>query len=82
MATDRVEVSVVVDDDHMDSIDDVARALTDAGFQVEHTLKPSGVITGVVEDLDLLDALSQVDGVATVERVRTIQLPPPEEDVQ
>ena len=82
MATDRVEVSVVVDNEHMDSIDDVARALTAAGFHVEHTLKPSGVITGVVEDIDLLDALSQVDGVATVERVRTIQLPPPEEDVQ
>jgi hypothetical protein len=82
VAPEAVEVNVVVDGDHLESIDDVAQALADAGLHLHQALKLSGVISGAIEDPELLEALARVDGVASVERGRTFQLPPPDEPTQ
>jgi hypothetical protein len=80
--TGPVEVTVLVDDAHLEAIDDVAAALARAGLRVGQMLEPAGVINGSLEDARLLDALKRIEGVASVEVARTFQLPPPDEPVQ
>lgn len=77
-----VQVNVLVADDHIDSIDDVAAALGEAGLRLGQTLPTTGVITGSVADHDQTDALRKVAGVASVEVSRDVQLPPPDSPVQ
>jgi hypothetical protein len=81
-ATAPVEVTVLVDDAHLEAIDDVAAALARAGLRDGHTLEVTGVISGSLNDPRLVDALEQVEGVASVEVARRFQLPPPDEPVQ
>jgi len=41
-----IDVTVLVADDHLDAIEDVAAALQEAGLRLRATLPASGVITG------------------------------------
>jgi len=45
-------------------------------------LPATGVITGAVEEATTMESMAAVDGVAAVEPVQEIQLPPPDEPVQ
>jgi hypothetical protein len=80
--TGPVEVTVLVDDAHLEAIDDVAAALAGAGLRVGQTLELAGVINGSLDDPALLDAIEQIEGVASVEVARTFKLPPPDEPLQ
>jgi hypothetical protein len=73
------DVTVLVDDDHLAVIDEVAAALQRAGLRLGEVLPALGAITGSVDDPA---ALAAVEGVAAVELAQEIQLPPPDEDVQ
>ena len=73
---------MLVADEHVEAIEDVAAALQEAGLQLGHALPATGVITGAVEDEAALEAIAAVEGVAAVEQVQEIQLPPPDEPVQ
>lgn len=73
---------MVVGDDHLASIDEVAAALEAAGLHVGAVLGASGVITGTTAHADDLDALALIDGVAAVEAAGDVQLPPPESPIQ
>ena len=75
-------VTVLVADDHVAAIDEVAAALQRAGLRLGDVLPAAGAITGAVEDSALLPALAAVDGVAAVEPAQEIQLPPPDEPIQ
>ena len=75
-------MNVLVADDHVGAIEEVAAALQGAGLRVATVLAASGVITGAVEDEAALEALSAVEGVAAVERAQEIQIPPPDEPIQ
>jgi hypothetical protein len=75
-------VTVLVADDRLDAIDEVAAALQLAGLRLGDVLPAAGAITGSVDDLALLPALSEVEGVAAVEPEQEIQLPPPDEPIQ
>jgi hypothetical protein len=75
-------VTVLVADDRLDAIDEVAAALQRAGLRLGDVLPAAGAITGSVDDLELLPELSAVEGVAAVEPEQEIQLPPPDEPVQ
>ena len=77
-----VEVNVLVDDDHLATIDEVASALSREGLAVKKTLRSVGVITGAVADTGVTDALGAVAGVVGVEVNREVQLPPPDAPVQ
>ena len=79
---DPVEVNVLIDDEHLPKIDEVASALGREGLAVAKTLRSVGVITGSVADSGLTDALRQVAGVVGVEVNRDVQLPPPDAPVQ
>ena len=73
---------MLVADEHIGAIEDVAAALQQAGLRLGQALPATGVITGAVEDETALAALAAVEGVAAVEQVHEIQLPPPDEPVQ
>lgn len=77
----KVQVTVSVDDAHLEQIDQVAEQLKAAGLDVEQTMSTLGIVTGSV-DSDKMSDLSEVTGVDSVEVDRTITLPPPGSDVQ
>jgi hypothetical protein len=75
------DVSVSVDNDHLDKIDEVAAELRSKGMQVDQVLSEVGVISGSVPD-DLRQALETGSGVEGVEEAKSFQIPPPESDIQ
>ena len=75
------KITISVTDDAIDRIDEVVAALEGGGMHVDQVLRPIGVITGSA-DTQRVQALSTVAGVASVEPQRTVQLPPPDADVQ
>lgn len=77
----KIQVSVSVDEAHLDRIQAVAESLQTAGMEVEQTLAITGVILGAIE-ADQIEAISQVEGVQHVEPEREFQLPPPDSEVQ
>ena len=60
----------------------MAAALQDAGLRLDSTLPASGVISGAVADAAAMESISAVPGVAAVEQVHEIALPPPDAPVQ
>ena len=80
-AGERVSVVVSVDDDHLDSVAEVAERLRGAGMQVEEAMDSIGMVTGSVAP-SRVPALAAVEGVGEVEPERQYQLPPPESDLQ
>lgn len=74
-------ITVTVDDDHLDRIEDVADQLRASGVQVHQVLGSVGIITGEVTDAQR-PAITQVSGVASVEDQQAFQLPPPDSDIQ
>ena len=76
------DVNVLIADDHLAAIDDVAAALRSAGLRLGEVLPSAGVVTGAVDDLALVPALEAVEGVAKVEPAQEFRLPPPDEPVQ
>jgi len=77
-----IEVTVLVADDHLDAIDDVAAALELAGLRREATLPATGVITGAVADAAAMESVAAVPGVAAVEPVQEVFIPPPDAPIQ
>ena len=78
---DKVQVTISIGNAHMDQLEQISEQLTTAGLEVEQTLSTLGVITGSVET-EKMSALSEVSGVESVELNRTIQLAPPDANVQ
>jgi hypothetical protein len=70
-------VTVVVDDAHLDSIDEVAAQLRSGGMQVTQVLRESGVISGSVPE-DSKHTLQRIPGVDSIDEQSRFQLPPPE----
>ena len=60
----------------------MAAALQEAGLRLDATLPAAGVISGAVADAAAMESIAAVAGVAAVEQVHEIQLPPPDADVQ
>jgi hypothetical protein len=80
--TGPVEVTVLVEDDRVATIDVVVASLARAGLHVTETLESVGAVSGSVDDPGSIDVLRRVDGVASVEISRAFQLPHPDEPVQ
>lgn len=74
-------VIVTVDDAHLGRVGEVAASLRELGLLVEQVLDEVGVITGQLPPGRPL-AVLRVDGVASVEEARRVQLPPPDAPVQ
>jgi hypothetical protein len=70
MSKKKVDVTVMVNDDHKDKLAEVARALKVKGFVLAESLGAIGALTGSVPANALSD-LSAVPGVSAVEENRT-----------
>jgi hypothetical protein len=77
----RVHVTVSVDEAHVSNMDEVVAGLAAAGMEDVKSLGAIGAISGHV-DSGRLAGLSQVPGVAAVEREHSYQLPPPDAKIQ
>jgi len=77
-----IDVTILVSDEHVGAIDDVAAALQEAGLRLDLALPATGVITGAVEDEAAIESLAAVEGVVAVERAQEVQIAPPDEPVQ
>ncbi|MFJ3777709.1 hypothetical protein ACIPX0_39085 [Streptomyces sp. NPDC090075] len=64
-----------------DRFAEVVVALRRAGLTVTGEQPVLGTLTGTVAE-DRIPALELVDGVASVDRERTVQLPPPDTPIQ
>ncbi len=60
----------------------MAAALQVAGLRLDSTLPASGVISGAVAAAAAMQSIAAVTGVAAVEQVHEIALPPPDAEVQ
>ncbi|HET7326678.1 MAG TPA: hypothetical protein VFJ14_05255 [Nocardioidaceae bacterium] len=76
-----IRVSVTIADEHLAEIESVAGALRDRGMEVEHVHDALGIITGSMPD-DSRQALTAVDGVASVDEEMHYQVPPPDSPLQ
>lgn len=77
----KVQISVSVNNDRLAQIEQISQQLQSSGMDVQQTLSSIGVITGSI-DSDLLNSLSQIDGVQSVEQQQGYQLAPPSSDIQ
>ncbi len=77
----KINLSILVNDDHLAEILEVAQRLQSAGLEVEQVMDAIGVISGSCE-AQKVDSLSQVKGVAKVEAQQSYQLAPPDSEVQ
>ncbi len=77
----KVQVTISIDDAHLEQIDQVADQLKAAGLDVAQTMSTLGIVTGSI-DSDKMSSLSEVTGVDSVEVDKTITLPTPGSDVQ
>ena len=77
-----IDVTILVADAHVESIDDMAAALQKAGLRLDSALPATGVITGAVQDEAAMRSIAALPGVAAVEPARDIELPPPDSPVQ
>lgn len=75
------KVSIAVADEYLDRFDEVVRACERAGLTVEQALEGAGVVTGTIESSKRSN-LDNVKGIVAVEQQRSIQIPPPESDIQ
>lgn len=76
-----VNLSIAVDEKHLDQILEVAQNLQSAGMNVEQLLDKIGIITGSC-NAENIETLSQIEGVSHVEIAREYKLAPPESDLQ
>ena len=77
-----IDVTILVADDHVEAIDEVAAALQEAGLRLGQVLSATGVVTGSVDDDAAIQRLSAVEGVAAVEPVQEVFIPPPDAEIQ
>jgi hypothetical protein len=76
----KVQVSISIDDAHINQISEIVKSLQSAGMDVERTLPSIGVISGSVS-LDQVNRLDKIEGVH-VEPEHSYQLAPPDSDIQ
>ena len=74
-------IVVVVTDDMLPNIGQVAERLAAEGMKVERVMPITGVISGSYASADM-SSLEKVDGVMSVEEEASARLPPPDSSVQ
>ena len=72
-------VTVTVDDEHLAEIDEVADRLRERGMRIDQILASIGIVTGSVEQVEVLRGVTGVESVAAEERV---DLGPPDQEIQ
>lgn len=76
-----MRVTVVIRQDQSDRVEDIAAQLRSAGMQVERVLATLGMITGSVAE-GQRSTLEHIEGVGSVSEERTVQIAPPDAEIQ
>jgi ferritin-like protein len=76
-----IEVIITVAQDRRTHLKQLASELQSKGLKVTNSMEDLGMISGTAA-ADNLEQFRNVDGVAAVEAVGTVQLPPPDSDIQ
>ena len=79
--TPDLEVIVTVADEHLAKLPEVAAQLKAHGLKVAHTMKSTGTIAGSAPQKSLAK-LRGVAGVAAVEASGSVQIAPPDAEIQ
>jgi uncharacterized protein involved in propanediol utilization len=77
----KVNLTISVDDNHMDRMAEVVQKLQAVGLNVKQSMEQLGIVIGSC-DSEQVEALSEVEGVSNVEAARQYQLAPPDSDIQ
>jgi hypothetical protein len=80
-ATSDIEVIVTVDDRHLSRLQEIAEQLKAIGIKDVQTQIGIGLITGKGSS-DALNAARKVPGITAVEPTGSVQIAPPESDIQ
>jgi len=80
-STSDIELIVTVDESHLSRLQEIAESLRAQGLKDIQTLAGIGAITGRGRP-DSISALRRVSGVAAAEIAGTVQIAPPESDIQ
>ena len=75
------DLTVTVDDEHMDRVAEVADALRARGLTITAVHAEVGIISGSV-DAGKQSAVAEVPGVSSVEEGQSLRLPPPGSAIQ
>jgi hypothetical protein len=82
VAQPKVEVIVTIGQDRMENLKQIPSELQTRGLQITNEpLESLGMISGMAESTSI-EQLKQVNGVTAVEKVGTVQIAPPDSDVQ
>jgi len=76
-----MEVIVTLDEDHLSHIEEIAKQLSAMGLRAVNTLGSIGAVTGRASP-SLLVKLHGIRGVAAIEPSGSVQVAPPESDIQ
>jgi len=76
---DAARVNVTVDEEHLETIDEVADELRARGMEVDQVLTSIGIVTGTAEDPD---ALRGVPGIQSVDLEEERGVAPPDWEIQ
>ena len=82
IAQTKVEVIITVDEDRRANLNQIASQLQSYGLDITgEPLESLGMICGKAAENNL-DQLRNVAGIAAIEKAGTVQIAPPESDVQ
>ena len=76
----KITVTICVEDGC--DTDQVRSLLVAEGLEVDRLLPEIGIITGQVDGEEVVEALRAVKGVSSIERERTVGVPPPDSPLQ
>lgn len=81
IAKSEIEIIITVTEDRRANLKQIASELQSRGVKITDTMESLGMISGTAA-ANNLDQIRNVDGVAAIETAGTVQLPPPESDIQ
>ncbi|MGJ9403156.1 hypothetical protein [Arthrobacter sp. KK5.5] len=76
-----MRITVTVDSEHADRVEEVASHLSGAGMRVDRVLGSLGMVSGTADDA-CRPALDAVAGVASIDVQLEVAIAPPEDDIQ
>jgi hypothetical protein len=77
----KTNVMVLVDDQHGNTLDSVAREIARSGVEVGRVIRGMKTIFGEVSDLSVIEKVRGVDGVVAVREEGVFSLPPMDRNV-
>lgn len=76
-----IEMLVTVADDHLSDFQQIVHQLRGTGLKISHTMESLGIVSGTINAADL-EKIKSLQGIAAIEPAGSVQLPPPDSEIQ